>query len=128
MTNFEKIKEFHKAFKRFSGVTPELPNKKLIKLRIKIMKEEMKELIEAIKENNLPNIAKELSDVLVVVYGTADSYGINADKAFDLVHKANMSKLDINGQPIMRDDGKILKGPNYQEPNMKSFIKNEIDL
>lgn len=123
MTNFEKIKEFHRVFKRPFAEKPTIPLGKVQDLRIKLMKEELEEVIKAIENGDLKNLSKELADLLVVTYGTADAYGIDADKAMDLVHKSNMSKLDNNGQPIIREDGKVMKGPNYKEPDMSELFK-----
>jgi len=132
MTNFEKVLEFHKAFglavanKPFDNISNETRH-----LRQTLIQEEMHELFFELSElpkelshekieNIQKNIAKELADLLYVVYGTAVSYGINVDEVFDIVHKSNMSKLGPDGKPIYREDGKALKGPNYK--------RAEIDL
>ena len=73
---------------------------------------------------NLRFIAKELADLVYVAYGTAIALGIDLDKAVTLVHESNMSKLGPDGKPILRDDGKVLKGPNYFEPDMGRAVRN----
>lgn len=97
MSNFEKVIEFHKAFglphntEMQSNVFTE--NKKLTKLRLDLILEEVSELKEAIDTHDFTEVIDALSDILYVVYGAASSFGININKAFDIVHKSNMSKL-----------------------------------
>lgn len=118
MDNQRMVREFHQAF---NGEEPTLGE--LIELRRKLIAEESTEVDEALFDlgmddsfDNYVHLAKELSDLLVVVYGTADKLDIPLDVVFDLVHESNMSKLGADGKPIFREDGKILKGPNYKEP------------
>ena len=68
------------------------------------------------------NLLKELADLIYVTYGKAATFGWDLDEAVRRVHASNMSKLDDDGEPIYREDGKVLKGPNYQEPNLKDLI------
>lgn len=131
-SNFEKVIEFHKAFNLTYNSTPTNQiSRDVAHLRQTLIEEEKQELFFEMNElskelshekveNIQKNIAKELADLLYVVYGTAVSYGINIDEIFDAVHKSNMSKLGADGKPIYREDGKALKGPNYK--------KAEIDL
>jgi predicted HAD superfamily Cof-like phosphohydrolase len=121
MTNFEKVREFHLKF----GMTvndepdPEDPMRGELDLRAKLMHEEFVEVIEAMSTTNDINaITKELTDLLYVVYGTGVSMGVDLDKAFDLVHQSNMSKLGDDGKPIYREDGKVLKSHNYRPPDL----------
>lgn len=122
-TNFEKILEWHHAF----GVnvreqpTIALPQERR-ELRIKLIEEETEELLDAIAANDLIEIADGIADVLVVTYGTAAEYGINADNVYDEVHRSNMSKMGADGKPVMREDGKILKGPDFFLPNIKEVL------
>ena len=76
-------------------------------------------------EIKLDKVAKECADLLVVTYGTGASMGLPMDEAYAAVHESNMSKLGPDGSVIRREDGKVLKGPNYKEPNMKKVIYNE---
>lgn len=115
-TNFEKVIDFHKKFGSVLNQWP--PSTSEIKLRHRLIEEEFIELSDELHVMYLAiekqNIAKELADLLYVVYGTAASFGINIDKVFQAVHNSNMSKsLDTK-----RADGKVLKGDNYFEPEL----------
>ncbi len=123
MTNFLKVKEFMKTFGQEVLSKPALPDNKIIKLRLDLIKEELNELEDAIKNKNLVEIADALTDILYVTYGAGHAFGINLDSCFDEVQNSNMSKLDENGNPIYNENGKVLKGPNYFEPNLKKFIE-----
>lgn len=114
-TNFDKVREFHYAMGMTNGKWP--PNFEEITLRHKLIKEEYHELDEEMMGIlDKKKMAKELADLLYVVYGTAVSFGIPIDDVFDEVHRSNMSKL-VDGKPLKREDGKVLKGPNYTPPN-----------
>lgn len=92
-------------------------------LRLRLITEEFNEVVEAFETGQtIPEVAKELCDLLVVTYGTLLTMGVNPDAAFDLVHKSNMSKLDKDGRPVRRADGKVLKGENYQPPAMEFIL------
>lgn len=123
MTNFEKVKFFMEVFGQEVKRTPAIPKPKVLRLRKRLIREEWKEARDAIAEKDIAHIAKELADMLVVVYGAFADYGINADEAFAEVMRSNMSKCGPNGKPIYREDGKILKGPNYQEADMKAVLE-----
>ncbi len=123
MTNFLKVKEFMKTFGQEVLSKPTFPNNKIVKLRLDLIKEEFNELEEAIENKNLVEIADALTDILYVTYGAGHAFGINLDSCFDEVQNSNMSKLDENGNPIYNENGKVLKGPNYFEPNLKKFIE-----
>ena len=88
-------------------------------LRAVLIKEEYAEVMTATDPENL---LKELADLIYVTYGEAATFGWDLDEAVRRVHASNMSKLDADGEPIYREDGKVLKGPNYQEPNLKDLI------
>jgi len=68
-------------------------------------------------------IADALTDILYVVYGAGHSFGIDLDECFDEVHSSNMTKLGEDGRPMYRDDGKVMKGPNYREPDLTAFVR-----
>lgn len=121
-TNFEMVKEFNNSM----GVKRGLDASN-IHLRMDLIAEEFTEVNDEVyyfdedvgAEELLPNIrksdlAKELADLLYVVYGAADCFDIDIDKVFKEVHKSNMSKLGDDGKPVYREDGKVMKGPNYQ--------------
>ncbi len=122
MTNAEKVKEFMEAFGQEVKESPELADHKTACLRLKLILEEFEELEDAQAEGHLVGIADALSDLLYVVYGTAHTFGIPIDKCFEEVHNSNMSKRSVDGNPIFREDGKVLKGPNFYEPDLKGIL------
>ena len=122
MTNFLKVKKFMKTFGQEVLESPKFPNKKIIQLRINLIKEELNELEEAVENDDLLEVADALTDILYVTYGAGHAFGINLDACFEEVQRSNMSKLDKDGKPIYNDHGKVLKGPNYFEPNLKKFV------
>ena len=123
MSNFDDVKTFMKTFGQEVKNRPEFPSDKIIQLRYDLIKEELDEFEKAIKANNLKEVADALTDILYVAYGAGHSFGINLDKCFAEVQKSNMSKLDKDGKPIYNDKGKVMKGPNFFEPNLKQFVK-----
>ena len=102
---------------------PKLTDHKTAMLRLKLILEEYEELDDAVTEGHLVGVADALTDILYVTYGAGLSYGINLDTCFEEVHNSNMSKLGDDGNPIYREDGKVMKGPNYWQPNLEQFIK-----
>ena len=98
------------------------PNDKITSLRYDLIKEELDELIGAMKNKDLLEVADALTDILYVTYGAGHAFGIDLDKCFDEVQNSNMSKLDENGKPIYNDSGKVMKGPNYFKPNLSKFV------
>ena len=123
MSNFEDVKIFMETFGQMVRTKPKFPNEKTMQLRYELIKEELNELEEAMKTKNLKEIADALTDILYVTYGAGYAYGINLDKCFKEVQRANMSKLGTDGKPIYNDKGKVMKGPNYSEPNLKQFVE-----
>ena len=123
MTNFEKVGLFMKTFGQEVKTTPSLSTEKINNLRISLIDEELNELKSAIKNKDLKETVDALTDILYVTYGAGHAFGVNLDQCFDEVQRSNMSKLGENGKPIYNDQGKVLKGPNYFEPNLGKFIK-----
>ena len=123
MSNFEDVKTFMKTFGQIVRTKPQFPDDKTVKLRYDLIKEELDELEEAIKTKNLKEVADALTDILYVTYGAGCAYGIDLDKCFKEVQRANMSKLGEDGKPIYNEKGKVMKGPNYSEPNLKPFVE-----
>ena len=123
MSNFEDVKIFMKNFGQMVRTKPQFPDKKTMQLRYDLIKEELKELEQAMKTKNLREIADALTDILYVTYGAGYAYGIDLDKCFKEVQRANMSKLGEDGKPIYNEKGKVMKGPNYLEPNLKQFVE-----
>ena len=123
MTNFNDVKKFMETFGQEVKTKAEFPSDKIVKLRYDLIKEELDEFEEAIRGNNLKEIADSLTDILYVTYGAGYAYGIDLDKCFKEVQRANMSKLGKDEKPIFNEKGKVMKGPNYTKPNLKQFVE-----
>ena len=123
MSNFSKVGIFMKTFGQEVKVKPSLSTDKINKLRIDLIKEELYELTEAMKNKDLLEVADALTDILYVTYGAGHAFGINLDKCFEEVQKSNMSKLGKDGKPIFNEFGKVMKGPDYFKPDLSKFIK-----
>ena len=122
MSNFSKVGIFMKTFCQDVKNKPSFSTDKINKLRIDLIKEELNELQEAMKNNDLLEVADALTDILYVTYGAGHAFGIDLDKCFNEVQNSNMSKLDENGKPIYNDAGKVMKGPNYFKPDLSKFV------
>lgn len=118
---FEDVKKFQIAFGQNVGNRPSLPDQNERDLRIKLLKEEYEEYLEAEKDNDLVEIADALADIIYIVCGTAVSYGIPLNEVFDEVQRSNMAKL-VDGKPIRREDGKILKPEGWTPPDIAGII------
>ena len=123
MSNFEDVKTFMKTFGQIIKTKPQFPDKKTIQLRFDLIKEELNELEHAMKSKDLKEVADALTDILYVTYGAGYAYGIDLDKCFKEVQRANMSKLGKDGKPIYNEKGKVMKGPDYLAPNLKQFVE-----
>ena len=123
MSNFEEVRKFMETFGQRVTTKPQFPDEKTMQLRFDLIKEELDELEEAMKTRNLKEIADALTDILYVTYGAGFAYGINLDKCFKEVQRANMSKLGKDGKPLYNEKGKVMKGPNYSPPDLKKFIE-----
>ena len=123
MSNFEKVKKFMQTFGQEVKVEPSFPSNKIVNLRCSLIEEELSELKEAIKNKDIVEVADALTDILYVTYGAGHAFGIDLDKCFNEVQNSNMSKLGEDGKPIYREDGKVLKGPNYFVPNIAGILK-----
>jgi len=121
-TNFEKVGDFMLAFGQECREEASLPSVDTQVLRVSLIKEELQELMDALDDNNIIEVADALTDILYVTYGAGHAFGINLDECFDEVQRSNMSKLGEDGKPIYREDGKVLKGPGYSEPDLSSII------
>ena len=122
MSNFSKVGIFMKTFGQEVKDKPSFSTDKINKLRIDLIKEELEELTEAMKNNDLLEVADALTDILYVTYGAGHAFGIDLDKCFDEVQNSNMSKLDENGKPIYNESGKVMKGPNYFKQDLTKFV------
>ena len=123
MSNFTDVKTFMETFGQMVRTNPQFPDEKTMQLRYDLIKEELNELAQAMKSKDLKEIADALTDILYVTYGAGFAYGIDLDKCFKEVQRANMSKLGKDGKPIFNEKGKVMKGPNYLEPNLKQFVE-----
>ena len=122
MSNFNKVGTFMKTFGQEVKTNPSFSSDKINKLRVDLIKEELDELQEGMKNDDLLEVADALTDILYVTYGAGHAFGINLDKCFDEVQNSNMSKLDENGKPIYNESGKVMKGPNYFKPDLSKFV------
>ena len=126
MSNFSKVGIFMKTFGQDVKNKPSFSTDKINKLRIDLIKEELDELTEAMKNKDLLEVADALTDILYVTYGAGHAFGIDLDKCFDEVQNSNMSKLGEDNKPIFNEFGKVMKGPNYFKPNFKKFLWKKI--
>ena len=122
-SNHNKVKEFHETYGAYISEESKLPDPSIRELRKSLLQEEFDEYTKAEEENDLVEIADALGDMMYIIYGTAISYGIPLDDIFHEIHSSNMSKLGEDGKPIRREDGKILKGPNFFRPDIAKFLK-----
>ena len=122
MSNFSKVGFFMKTFSQEVKDKPAFSTDKINKLRIDLIKEELEELTDAMKNNDLLEVADALTDILYVTYGAGHAFGIDLDKCFEEVQNSNMSKLDENGKPIYNESGKVMKGPKYFKPDLSKFV------
>jgi len=121
------VQIFHDAFGQENGKWPRPLEKDEYDLRYKLMAEENYEYLEACEANSLVEIADALGDQLYILCGTILKHGMQhvIEDVFDEIQASNMSKLGDDGKPVLRDDGKILKGPGYFRPDLSKFIKIE---
>ena len=125
MTNeINQVKDFHEKFNIPVSDYPDYISPERQKLRIDILQEEVNELAKAMSEDNMVEIADGVVDCIYILFGTAIEYGFHQklEAMFNEVHRSNMSKLGIDGKPIYREDGKVLKGPNYSRPDLGSIL------
>jgi predicted HAD superfamily Cof-like phosphohydrolase len=126
VNKIEAVKAFHTAFKIGHRETPkaDLGTDKNT-LRFNLMKEENEEYLEAASNNDLVEVADALGDMLYILCGTIIEHGLQhkIEAVFNEIQRSNMSKLGEDGQPIYREDGKVLKGPNYFKPNIEAILK-----
>lgn len=123
------VAQFHKAFHLPMRGTPGTDiDPALVSLRVDLLEEEVGEFVTAAERGDLADIADALADVVYVVYGTALTYGIDLDPVLREVHRSNMSKLATDGEPLVRDDGKVLKSDQYSPPDIASVLARQAPL
>jgi predicted HAD superfamily Cof-like phosphohydrolase len=123
------VREFHEVFGLAHPDRPSPISAELAAVRQRLLEEEAGEVGEAAaaaqldpSPARLAHLACELADVVYVAYGTAISHGIDLDAVIAEVHRANMSKLGSDGRPILREDGKVHKGPNFRPPDVTALF------
>lgn len=123
----QAVSKFHEAFglsienKPTANISSDISN-----LRYNLMKEENEEYLEATKKNDLVEIGDALGDMLYILCGTIIAHGFQdkIEEIYDEIQRSNMSKLGSDGKPVYREDGKVLKGPNYFKPDIEKVLKN----
>ena len=122
----DAVKVFHTAFKIGHSESPiaDLGDEKKL-LRFNLMKEENEEYFEAVQNNDLVEIADALGDMMYILCGTIIEHGLQhkIEEVFDEIQRSNMSKLGLDGKPIYREDGKVMKGPNYFRPDFSKILE-----
>lgn len=119
------VQEFHTAYKLGYSENPTAKlSEAKTNLRYELMKEENEEYLEAVKNNDLTEIADALGDMMYILCGTIIEHGLQGkmEAVFDEIQRSNMSKLGEDGEPIYREDGKVLKGPNYSKPDFSKIL------
>lgn len=119
------VEEFHEVFKINNRHQPEaVVGEDAYNLRFKLMKEENEEYLEACKDGDLTEIADALGDMLYILFGTILTHGLQhkIEEVFDEIHRSNMSKLDADGKPIYREDGKVMKSDRYFKPDISAIL------
>lgn len=126
LEKINKVKDFHSTFGLEYHEEPVAEvSERIIALRHRLMAEENDEYLEACQKGDLTLIADALGDKLYILFGTIIAHGLQykIEEVFDEIHRSNMSKLDDNGKPIYREDGKIMKSANYFLPDIKSILE-----
>ena len=113
--------EFHRAYDCPIRYQPTaVPDERT--LRLELLREEWGEYVSAASLGDVVEVADALADMVYVIFGTALSYGIDLPAVLAEVHRSNMSKLGADGKPVLREDGKVMKGPGYSRPNVAASI------
>ncbi len=121
----QAVADFHHAFRIGNNDKPVTLSKEEALLRYTLMREENEEYLEAAQKGDLIEIADALGDQLYILLGTILRHGLQhkIEEVFDEIHRSNMSKLDENGQPIYREDGKVMKSALYFKPDIKTILE-----
>jgi predicted HAD superfamily Cof-like phosphohydrolase len=121
-SNFELVGDFMEAFGQDVLCEPTWPDRDVIDLRIDLIEEELEELEVAVANSDMVEVADALTDLLYVIYGAGHAFGIDLDACFEEVHRSNLTKLGPDGRAIRREDGKIMKSENFEEPNLEAVL------
>lgn len=127
MDYLKMVEEFHKTFGHPVGENIQFPSKTITELRLRLLAEELDELKEAIEKGDFVGVADALGDLQYILSGTVLVFGLQNkfNEVFQEIQNSNMSKLGEDGKPIYREDGKVLKGPNYFPPNIEGILTGE---
>lgn len=121
---FNSVVDFQNAFGQLVSITPEFPDKETRELRMRLLSEEFQEYMTAEKEDDFVEVADALADLIYIACGTAASYGIPLNAIFEEVHRSNMAKL-VDGKPLKREDGKVIKPEGWTPPDIEGVIKKQ---
>ena len=121
-TNFELVGDFMETFGQDVELQPTWPDFSTRELRVDLIEEEVEELVEAIANKDMVEIADALTDILYVVYGAGHAFGIDLDECFTEVHASNMSKINEDGTINYDENGKVLKSPGFFAPDLESIL------
>jgi predicted HAD superfamily Cof-like phosphohydrolase len=119
------VEKFHETYQLLSNHSPTVAIPEAIKtLRYELMKEENEEYKEAVDNNDMVEVADALGDMLYILCGTIITHGMQhkINEVFEEIQRSNMSKLGLDGKPIYREDGKVMKGPNYFKPDIAKIL------
>ena len=119
------VEKFHETYQLLSNHSPTVAIPEAIKtLRYELMKEENEEYKEAVDNNDMIEVADALGDMLYILCGTIITHGMQhkISEVFEEIQRSNMSKLGLDGKPIYREDGKVMKGPNYFKPDIAKIL------
>lgn len=121
----KKVTKFYKKFNIQKADKPQLIPYDKFKMRFELMKEENEEYKDACVKDDLVEVADALGDMLYILCGTIIEHGMQdkIEQVFNEIQRSNMTKLGLDGKPIYREDGKILKGENYEKPNLAQFFR-----
>jgi len=125
LEKIKSVEEFHTVFKIGNADEIKLIDEKDFILRYNLIKEENEEYLDACKNNDIVEIADALGDQLYILFGTILKHGLEhkIEEVYDEIHRSNMSKLDAQGSPIYREDGKVLKSNLYFRPDIKKILE-----
>lgn len=125
LEKIRSVEEFHDVFQIGNASEIKLISEKEYTLRYNLIKEENEEYLEACQRGDIVEIADALGDQLYILFGTILKHGLQhkIEEVYDEIHRSNMSKLDEQGQPIFREDGKILKSSLYFKPDIKRILE-----
>jgi predicted HAD superfamily Cof-like phosphohydrolase len=121
----DHVRKFHEVYEAPIGKNPSMPSKERMTLRHRLLSEELQEYKDACQNDDLVEVADSLVDLAYILFGTVLEHGLQDQfvEMFEEVQRSNMSKLGRDGQPIKREDGKILKGPDFFLPDLKGILK-----